>query len=257
MIKRRLENIKDKKEEQLQVVKDQGEKQLKKLTNIDKNKTLKTIKGIRQKNAEANKLLPEFRKIDETFDNVELVRMKIDRTKYDFNRFSFPIKFIEKIHNYEITLDEAIEKQAELAILINKRNNVYNQRSTKQAKEIKTVFESAKKLFDARKDIIEFFEKRIFPHKNNVFKTKEEESEEESKDSKYIQKESKSINYDLFEKHFGFVAPTVLATRLYETKDKNKNNEFVNVIKSRLCDLKDEMKKLSEDGKELNNQIKY
>ena len=110
-----------------------------------------------------------------------------------------------------------------------------------------------------RKDI-DLFEKGIFPCKNNVFKTKEEESEEESKENgffEYIKNESKSINYDLFEKHFGFVAPTVLATRLYETKDKNKNNEFVNVIKSRLCDLKDKMKKLSEDGKELNNQIKY
>ena len=38
-----LENIKDKNEEQLQVNKDQGEKQLKELKNIDKNKTLKAI----------------------------------------------------------------------------------------------------------------------------------------------------------------------------------------------------------------------
>ena len=31
-----------------------------------------------------------------------------------------PFKFIEKIHNYETTLDEAIEDQVELEILINK-----------------------------------------------------------------------------------------------------------------------------------------
>ena len=100
---------------------------------------------------------PEFRKINQIIDNVELVRRKTNGTKYDFNRFSLPLKFIEKIHNYEITLDEATEKQAELGILISKLNNYYNPRRTQQAKEIKTVLKSAKKIFDARKDIIEFF----------------------------------------------------------------------------------------------------
>ena len=46
--------------------------------------------------------------------------------------------------------------------------------------------------------------------------------------------------------------------KLFETKDKNKNNNFVNVVKSRLCDLKDEIKKMSEDEKKkLKKQIKY
>ena len=44
----------------------------------------------KKKNAEANKLLPEFRKIDGTPDNVELVCTKPDGTKYDFNHFSLP-----------------------------------------------------------------------------------------------------------------------------------------------------------------------
>ena len=60
---KKLENIKDKNEKQLQAIKYQGEKQLKELKNIDKNKTLKVIDKI-SKNEEANKLLPEFRKID-------------------------------------------------------------------------------------------------------------------------------------------------------------------------------------------------
>ena len=46
---KRLENIKDKNEEQLQVIKDQGKKQLKGLKNIDKNKTLKAINEISKK----------------------------------------------------------------------------------------------------------------------------------------------------------------------------------------------------------------
>ena len=46
---KRLENIKNKNEQQLQAIKDQREKQLKELENIDKNKTLKAIDEISMK----------------------------------------------------------------------------------------------------------------------------------------------------------------------------------------------------------------
>ena len=112
---------------------------------------LATKKKNKKKNNEANKLLHKFRKVDQTLDNVELVWTKTDGTKYDFNRFSVPLKFIEKIHHYEITLDEAIKKQAEWNKLINKLNNEYKPRNTKKKeKEKKRVLESAKKLSDVR-----------------------------------------------------------------------------------------------------------
>ena len=113
-----------------------------------------------------------------------------------------------------------------------------------------------------RNDIISFFKKGIFPYKGNVFKTKEEESEEESEEERvkkfieYIENESKSINYDLFKKHFNFVVPSALIKQSYEIKNKNKNNELVNVIKSGLSDLKDEIKKMSEDEKEIEKPDK-
>ena len=77
-----------------------------------------------------------------------------------------------KIYKYEITLDEAIKKQAELKGLINKLNN-YGPRSSKKVKKKKRVLDSEKKLFDAREDIIDLFVKGTFPYKGNVFKTKE------------------------------------------------------------------------------------
>ena len=43
-----------------------------------------------------------LKKINDTLDNAELVCTKTDGTKYDFNHFLFPLKFIEKIHNYEL-----------------------------------------------------------------------------------------------------------------------------------------------------------
>ena len=40
-------------------------------------------------------------------------------------------------------------------------------------------------------------------------------------------------------------------------KNNKKNSKLVNVIKSGLSDLKDEIKEMSEDKKRLNNQTKY
>ena len=94
---KRLENIKNKNEQQLQAIKDQREKQLKELENIDKNKTLKAIDEIsikKKKNDEVSKLLFEFDKIDKALDKAELVCTKTDGAKYDFNRFLLPLKFI-------------------------------------------------------------------------------------------------------------------------------------------------------------------
>ena len=42
-----------------------------------------------------------------------------------------------------------------------------------------------------------------------------------------------------------------MANKLLETKDKNKTNIFVNVIKSGLYDLKDETKKTSKQEMEM------
>ena len=123
--------------------------------------------------------MPKFIKLDGELENVELVCRKTDGTKYDFNRFSLPLKFIGKIYNYEITLNEAIEKQAKLKELINKLNN-YGPRNLEKIEEKNRVLESAKKLFDVRDDIIDFFEKGIFPSKDNVFKTEKKRNQKKN-----------------------------------------------------------------------------
>ena len=207
-------------------MKDQGEKRLKELKNIDKNKALKPTDEISKKNNEANKLLPKFKKIDRILDKAELVFTKTDGTKYDFNRFALPLKFIEENHNYEITLDEA----KELRELINKLND-YGPRTSKKAEEKNRVLESAIKLFDERDDIIDLFRKGIFPYKGSAFRTKEEESEENKlqkiKDDykkfiEYIENKSKTIDSDVFKNYFDFSVHSALVKKLYETKNKKE-----------------------------------
>ena len=61
-----------------------------------------------------------------------------------------------------------------------------------------------------------FLKKKLFHIK---VKKKKKEKEESEENNFY---ESKSINYDLFEKLVNLLAPTVLVKKLYETKDKKK-----------------------------------
>ena len=48
----------------------------------------------------------------------------------------------------------------------------------------------------------------------------------------------------MFRDYFNFPVPSALAKKIYETKNKNKNNELVEAIKSRWSDLKDKIKKM-------------
>ena len=60
----------------------------------------------------------------------------------------------------------------------------------------------------------------------------------------------------MFEDHFNFVVHSVLAKKLNEIKNKKENDKLVNVIKSRLTDLKNEIKEMSEDEKKIEKPDK-
>ena len=76
------------------------------------------------------------------------------------------------------------------------------------------------------------------------------ETPEQKKFIEYIENKSKTIDCNLFKNYFDFSVPSVLVKKLYETKDEKKNNDLVEKIKNRWSDLKDEIKKMSEDEKE-------
>ena len=115
-------------------------------------------------------------------------------------------------------------------------------------------------MLDVRKDIISFFKKGIFPYKGNAFNTKEEEKEEEAERNKkfikYIQKESKDINYDFFKKHFYYVVPSALVKDLYKIKNREKNNMFVSIINSRLSEPNEEIKEMFEEERKIEKPDK-
>ena len=51
----------------------------------------------------------------------------------------------------------------------------------------------------------------------------------------------------MFKDYFDLAVPSALLKMLYETKNKNKNNELVELIKVRWSNLKDVIEKMSED----------
>ena len=65
---------------------------------------------------------------------------------------------------------------------------------------------------------------------------------------KYVENESKGINYELFKDYFySSVTSTLAKKKKNEKKDKKENNELLNVIKRGIIDLKNKIKEMSED----------
>ena len=62
-----------------------------------------------------------------------------------------------------------------------------------------------------------------------------------------IIKKETGINRELFKNYLKFQMPTEMFKTLYKLNDRKKNILLVNAIKSGLSDLKNKIKKMSED----------
>ena len=100
--------------------------------------------------------------MDDWLDTAQLVCIKTDKkTKYDFNKFTFPSKFALKIYCHDFTLQEAEDDQQKLQILINKLNNNYNPKNKIKVEEkgdtLKSIkqncFSSGKKLLERLREL--------------------------------------------------------------------------------------------------------
>ena len=120
--------------------------------------------------------------IHDWLETAQLICTKTDgKTKYDFSKFTFPLKFASKIYNYDFTLQIAQDKQQELKILINKLNNNYNPTSKIKIKEKDDTLKTAKRLYAIKNEIINAFKKGIFPYMDGIHvkKEKDEDTDEE------------------------------------------------------------------------------
>ena len=84
-------------------------------------------------------------------------------------------------------------------------------------------------MLNNRQEVTDAFKTGIFAYIDGFQIKEEDELEEKIKDGfkkfiEYIENESKGINYELFKDNFNFIVPSALVKKLYETKNKNKNN---------------------------------
>ena len=150
----------------------------------------------------------------------------------------------------------------------------YAPRDNKYVEAKNKLVNNVENFYKGRKKIIEGFKNGAFPvyhdvrHQHQMKAEKEIEEEqqeqqeqqeevkeesEESKFLKYIENESEGINYFLFNYYFNFKQPSDLAKKLFEIKDKKKNDDFVEEIKNRWSKLKDSIEKVQRDEKENEN----
>ena len=89
----------------------------------------------------------------------------------------------------------------------------------------------------------------------------EKEEEEETifnvnKFNEWVNKQETSINTELFKKHFKIQRPSNMLKYLYQTNDRKKNHELVNMINSELKDLKKEIKKMCKEKRKIEKPDK-
>ena len=85
--------------------------------------------------------------IDDWLETAQLICAKSDgKTKYDFNKFTLPLKFATKIYHRDLTLQKAKDNQQDLKILINKLNKDYKPTRKTKIKEKNDTLKSVKKI---------------------------------------------------------------------------------------------------------------
>ena len=68
--------------------------------------------------------------------------------------------------------------------------------------------------------------------------------------NEWVNRKETGINFELFKKYFNFQRPSDMLKVVY-TNDKKKKNKLVNVIKSEISDLKNEVEYMGEEEKQI------
>ena len=120
---------------------------------------------------------------DDWLETAQLICTKTDgKTKYNFNEFTFPVKFASKIYRRDLTLEKARDDLQDLQILINNLNNNYNPTSQLKIKEKDDTLKSTKRLIVIREGVINTFKKGAFPYIDG-FQVEKETDEDTDEDT--------------------------------------------------------------------------
>ena len=240
-ILRRLKNIEDKNEKQLEV----------------KNKSNENIKEVtdfvyQPLSFEAKELINEIKVMKK---NVDYRKLKIrggNNVDCDFSDYKTFKELFRELYYKKSTIDYVERKQYEITGVMGALKD-YAPRDNKYVEAKNKLLNNVEIFYKGREKIIEEFKNKIFPlYYNEAYEhqmkaqreieeqeeqeeqeEKQKEQSEESKFLKYIKNKAESISYLLFNYYFNFKQPSDLPKKLFEIKDKKKNDDFVEEIKNR------------------------
>ena len=220
---KRLENIKDKNDELLNVFN-------------TTNKAYKNKITIQSKNLiyDSKHSFVKYKDID------DIKELSLDSMYKKLNKFNDEITSLRNISlRKEITEELKNKVTSNVRDLYNELYYIYKNKYKKERNNLDT--ENREKLGYKKLRL-----------SDDLYLSEEEQEEKAITDTtafnEQINKEETGINTELFKKHFNFQRPSDMLKSLYKV-NTNQNNELVNVINSGLKDLKEEIKKMSEEEK--------
>ena len=244
---------------------DKKEGLLKKLKNIeDKNEQLLKIKNKTENlkevtdfvgeplSPEAKALTEEIRAIQKDVDYRKLITRGGNNVTYDF--FSNYKTFNElhrDLYYKNMTINNAEMKQNKFNSTRIELNN-YTAKDKKYIEAKNSLINNAKNFYKRREKIIKGFKEKIFPIKSDAETEQQRTSKKSTKAdvntfSECVIKKETGINREIFKNYFHSQIPPALLKDLYKTNGpKKKKNAIVNLIKSELKDLQEEIKNMSQ-----------
>ena len=109
-------------------------------------------------------------------------------------------------------------------------------------------------------DMLEYMDKIIDAFKDGTFFSEYLQTSDDAGHKNVIQEiklMEEKINLSLFEEFFELSSPANYAKMIINTKDLDKNKEFVEEIKGRMSDLKERIKKMSKTEKKIKMLMRY
>ena len=192
--------------------------------------------------------MDEIEDADDDIDDGKLLFIGSNKEKFNFNTFN---KLYFSYYNGKISLKEAEFSQENLEKKIEELKFNYKPKNEKEKEEIYQVLMQANDLLEYRNKIIDAFKDGSFLSEY-LKKSDEAGYNYVLKDVNNFIQEIKSmeekINLSLFEDCFESPSPADYAKKLINASP-DENKEIVEEIKSRISDLKDRIKGMSEKEK--------
>ena len=164
---KRLKNIEGKNEHQLELIKNQGEKQLNLINESNLEREPKQLEIQSYLDPEAKRLIDEINKEIKDNEGKHFWCTHSNGKEFNFYKFANLNLFGNKIFNGNTSIEDALEEQAKMEKLLMslKKNHPSNDYKINARKE---VLKNAKDLLETRNKIINAFRDGNFPFAKNL-----------------------------------------------------------------------------------------